>query len=153
MLIALAFLIGVVAGLRALTAPAAVSFAARFGHLGLAGTPLAFLGYKWTPWIFGALAIAELVGDQLPATPSRKVPMQFGTRIVMGGLAGGAIGASKEMLIAGIIAGMIGAVIGTLGGAAARSWLAGQFKQDRPAALIEDVIAIGGAILIVSAFA
>jgi uncharacterized membrane protein len=153
MLVALALLIGVVAGLRALTAPAAVSFAARFGHLGLAGTPLAFLGYKWTPWIFGLLAVAELVGDQLPATPSRKVPMQFGTRIVMGGLAGGAIGASKEMMVAGIIAGIAGAVIGTLGGAAARAWLAGRLKQDRPAALIEDVIAIGAAILIVCAVA
>jgi uncharacterized membrane protein len=153
MLIILALLIGVVAGLRALTAPAAVSFAARFCHLGLAGTPLAFMGYKWTPWIFGAFAVAELVGDQLPGTPSRKVPMQFGARIVMGGLAGGAIGASKEMMVAGIIAGIAGAIIGTLGGAAARTWLAGKFRQDRPAALIEDVIAIGGAILIVSAFA
>jgi len=153
MLVALALLIGVIAGLRALTAPAAISFAARFSHLGLAGTPLAFMGYKWTPWIFGALALAELVTDQLPTTPSRKIPMQFGARIVMGGLAGGAIGASKEMMVAGIIAGIVGAVIGTLGGAAARGWLAGQFKQDRPAALIEDVIAIGGAILIICAVA
>lgn len=153
MFIVLALLIGVVAGLRALTAPAAVSFAARFCHLSLAGTPLAFMGYKWTPWIFGAFAVAELISDQLPATPSRKVPMQFGARIVMGGLAGAAIGASRGMMVAGIIAGIVGAIIGTLGGAAARSWLAGQFKQDRPAALIEDVIAIGGAILIVSAFA
>jgi len=153
MLIAFALLIGVVAGLRALIAPAAVSFAARFCHLSLAGTPLAFMGYKWTPWIFGVLAVAELVTDQLPTTPSRKVPMQFGARILMGGLAGGAIGASKGMMVAGIIAGIAGAVIGTLGGAAARAWLAGQFKQDRPAALIEDVIAIGGAILIVCAVA
>src|SRR4051812_43245027 len=113
MLVALALLIGVIAGLRALTAPAAVSFAARFCHLGLAGTPLAFMGYKWTPWIFGALALAELVTDQLPTTPSRKIPMQFGARIVMGGLAGGAIGASKEMMVAGIMAGIVGAVIGT----------------------------------------
>ena len=48
----LAFLIGLVAGLRAMTAPAAVSWAARLGWLNLQGTPLAFLGAAVTPWIF-----------------------------------------------------------------------------------------------------
>jgi uncharacterized membrane protein len=149
---ALAVLIGIVAGLRAFTAPAAVSLAARYGHLGIAGTPLAFLGYRWTPWILVLLAVAELVGDQLPATPSRKVPLQFGTRIVMGALAGGAMAASAGILT-GAAAGAVGAVIGTLGGAAARAKLAAAFRQDRPAALIEDVIAIGGAWLLVCCLA
>ncbi len=40
----IALLIGVVAGLRAMTAPAAVSWAAALGLLKLQGTPLAFLG-------------------------------------------------------------------------------------------------------------
>ena len=93
MMIALAALIGIVAGLRAFTAPAAVSLAARYNYVHVAGTPLAFLGYRWTPWIFLALALLELVGDQLPTTPSRKVPVQFGTRVLMGALAGGAIAA------------------------------------------------------------
>jgi uncharacterized membrane protein len=149
MLVALAALIGVVAGLRAFTAPAVVSLAARFCHLGLAGTPLAFLGFKWTPWIFVLLALIELVSDQLPSTPSRKVPLQFGTRIVMGALAGGALGASGGMLALGVVAGIVGAVVGTLGGSAARTWLAGRLRSDRPAALIEDGIAIAAAILIV----
>jgi len=153
MLVALALLIGAVAGLRAFTAPAAVSFAARFCNLGLAGTPLAFLGYAWTPWIFGLIALVELVGDQLPSTPSRKVPVQFGTRIVTGALSGAAIGASGGMLIVGLVAGVAGAVIGTLGGAAARAWLAAALRRDLPAALIEDVIAVGGAALIVCAAA
>jgi len=153
MLVALALLIGVVAGLRACTAPAAVSFAARFCNLGLAGTPLAFLGYAWTPWIFGLIALVELVGDQLPSTPSRRVPVQFGTRIVTGALSGAAIGASGGMLIVGLVAGVAGAVIGTLGGAAARAWLAAALRRDLPAALIEDVIAVGGAALIVCAAA
>ncbi|WP_116091981.1 DUF4126 family protein [Sphingomonas crusticola] len=153
MILLLALLIGVVAGLRALMAPAAVAFAARFGGLDLTGTPLAFLGYMWTPWILGLLALGELITDQLPTTPSRKVPVQFGTRIVMGGLAGGALGASQHMLIGGIVAGAIGAVIGTLAGAAARARLAATFGQDRPAALIEDGVAIIGAILIVLAAA
>src|SRR4026207_722667 len=87
----LALLIGIIAGLRAMTAPAAVGWAARLGWLNLAPTGLAFLGYAFTPWIFTALALVELVTDQLPSTPSRTVPVQFGTRILAGGLTGGAI--------------------------------------------------------------
>lgn len=152
MLMLLAVLIGIVAGLRAFTAPAAVSLGAHYGRLSVAGTPLAFLGYRWTPWILLVLALAELVGDQLPATPSRKVPVQFGTRIVMGTLAGGAIAASGALVL-GAAAGAVGAVIGTLGGAAARARLAAAFDRDRPAALIEDVIAIAGAWLLVCCLA
>jgi uncharacterized membrane protein len=147
----LPLLIGVIAGLRAMTAPAAVSLAARAGWLDLATTPLAFLGYAYTPWIFTVLALVELVTDQLPTTPSRTVPIQFGTRILMGGLTGGAIGASGGALVIGVIAGIVGAVIGTLGGRAFRARLASAFGNDRPAAVIEDLIAIGGAWLIVAA--
>jgi uncharacterized membrane protein len=147
----LALLIGIVAGLRAMTAPAAVSWAARLGWLNLAPTSLAFLGYAFTPWIFTALALGELVTDQLPTTPSRKVPVQFGTRILTGGLSGAAIGGAHGQLVVGLIGGVIGAVIGTLGGAAVRGRLAASFGQDRPAALIEDAVAIGGAFLIMSA--
>jgi len=147
----LALLIGTIAGLRAMTAPAAVSWAARLGWLNLAPTSLAFLGYAFTPWIFTALALGELVTDQLPTTPSRKVPVQFGTRLLTGGLSGAAIGGANGQLVVGLLGGVIGAVIGTLGGAAVRGRLAASFGQDRPAALIEDVVAIGGAFLIMSA--
>ena len=148
--IVLPLLIGVIAGLRAMTAPAAVSLAASAGRLDLTTTNLAFLGYAYTPWIFTVLALVELVTDQLPTTPSRTVPVQFGTRILMGGLTGGAIGASGGALTYGVIAGIVGAVIGTLGGRAVRARLATAFGSDRPAAVIEDVVAIGGAFLIVT---
>lgn len=147
----LAALIGVIAGLRALTAPAAVSWAAVLGRLDLRNSALAFLGFHWTPWIISVLAIGELVADQLPSTPSRKVPVQFGTRIVTGALSGGAVGAPHGLLIGGAIAGIVGAIVGTLGGAEVRSRLAAAFRQDRPAALIEDLVAIGGAALFVGA--
>jgi uncharacterized membrane protein len=109
--------IGVVAGLRAMTAPAAVSWAARIGWLNLAPTSLAFLGYAFTPWVLTALALAELVTDQLPSTPSRTVPAQFGARLLSGGLSGAAIKAAHGGLFIGLVAGILGAVIGTLGGA------------------------------------
>lgn len=148
MLYLLALLIGIIAGLRAMTAPAAISFAAHYGMLDLSGTWLEFLGYRWTPWIFLVLAIGELITDQLPSTPSRKVPVQFGTRILMGAATGAA---AAGALMGGVIIGAIGAIIGTLGGSAARGKLAAAFGKDRPAALIEDAVAIGGALLIVLA--
>jgi uncharacterized membrane protein len=138
---------GIVAGLRAFTAPAAVSWAARLGTLDLSATPLAFLGYAFTPWILTVLALGELVTDQLPTTPSRKMPMPFAARILSGGLSGAAIGAAHGALATGAIAGVIGAVIGTLGGHAFRARLAKAFGRDRPAAFIEDAVAIGGALL------
>lgn len=151
MIIFLSLLIGVVAGLRAMTAPAAVAWAASLGWFDISQTPLAFLGYKWTPWVLTVLAIGELVTDQLPSTPSRKVPIQFGTRIVSGGLSGAALGAAGGSLVLGMIAGIVGAVLGTYGGAAVRARLAASFGRDLPAALIEDVVAVVAALLIVAA--
>lgn len=147
----LALLIGVIAGLRAMTAPAAVSWAAYLGWINLQGTPLAFLGSPIAAYILLLAALAELVTDQLPKTPSRSVPVQFGARIVTGGLSGAALGAAGGSLIGGLVAGIVGAVIGTLAGAAGRGALAGAFGKDMPAALIEDAVAIVGAILIVHA--
>jgi uncharacterized membrane protein len=151
MIYLLALLIGVVAGLRALTPLAAVSWAAALGGLPLHGTWLAFLGFWLTPWIVTVLAAAELVADQLPSTPSRKTAGPFAVRIVIGALCGAAIGTAGGSWFGGLVAGVIGAVIGTLGGAAVRAWLAGIFDRDRPAAVIEDVVAIAAAILIVLA--
>jgi uncharacterized membrane protein len=153
MLLFLAFLIGIIAGLRAMTAPAAVAWGAALGWFDVSQTPLAFMGYKWTPWIFTVLAAVELITDQLPTTPSRKVPMQFGARIIMGALTGATIGASGGSLVGGLIAGIVGAVVGTFGGAAMRGKLAAAFGKDTPAALIEDAVAIVGALLIISAVA
>jgi uncharacterized membrane protein len=88
----------------------------------------------------------------LPNTPSRKVPMQFGARVVMGAFAGAVIGTSAGQLIGGLIAGAVGAVIGTLGGYEARSRLVKAIGgNDLPIALLEDVIAVLGALWIVSA--
>ncbi|SCY33495.1 DUF4126 domain-containing protein [Microvirga guangxiensis] len=144
-------LIGMVAGLRAMMAPAAVSWAASLGYLDLEGSWLAFLGYRFTPWLLTLLALGELVADQLPSTPSRKVPIQFGTRIVTGALSGAAIGVAGGSLVAGLIAGAIGAVIGTLGGAAIRSRLAKRFGMDRPAAFIEDAVAFLACVFVIGA--
>ena len=147
----LPFLIGAVAGLRSLTAPAAVSWAARLGWLPLAGTSLAFLGFAATPYILTVLAVGELVNDKLPRTPSRKAPAPFVARLVTGALCGAALGAAGHALLGGLVAGALGAVVGTLGGFEFRSRLVSAFGgNDLPVALLEDAVAIGGALWIVS---
>jgi uncharacterized membrane protein len=147
----LAFLIGVIAGLRAMTAPAAVSWAARLGWLHLENTWLAFLGYAATPYILSVLAVGELINDKLPKTPSRKAPPGFIARIVTGALCGAALAAADGALIAGLLAGVLGAIAGTLGGYEFRARLVRAIGgKDLPIALLEDAIAVGGAFLIVS---
>jgi uncharacterized membrane protein len=143
-----ALLFGVIAGLRSLTAPAVVAWAVHLGRLDLTGSWLAFLGNAWVRWGLTVLALGELVTDQLPSTPSRTVPMAFAGRLVTGTLSGAAIGAAADHALEGALAGLVGAVIGTLGGSRARARLAGAFHNDHPAALIEDAVAIGGALLL-----
>ncbi|MBN4097950.1 DUF4126 domain-containing protein [Methylobacterium sp. OT2] len=147
----LALLVGIIAGLRAFTAPAVVSWAAALDWLNLDGSWLAFLGYRFTPYVFTVLALVEFVTDQLPSTPSRKVPMQFAPRLLSGALSGAAVGVSSGQLAGGLLAGVVGAVVGTLGGAEARGRLAASFGKDRPAALIEDAVAILAGALVLGA--
>jgi uncharacterized membrane protein len=147
--IVLAFLIGVAAGLRALTPLAVVSWAAHLGRLPLAGSWLAFLGFAATPYIVTLLAIAELLGDKLPQTPSRKTAVPFVVRIVSGALCGAALGTAGQSMISGLVAGAIGAVVGTFGGYEFRARLVKAIGgNDLPIALLEDAIAIIAAILI-----
>jgi uncharacterized membrane protein len=147
MLYLCAFLMAVVAGLRAMMAPAAVSWAAYAGWIALEGTFLGFLAHPYTAWILTALAIGELVADQLPKTPSRKVPIQFGTRLLMGAVCGVAVTLAIGQWLVGLLAGLLGALAGTFGGHAARASLARRFGRDLPAALIEDAAAIALALL------
>ncbi|WP_439815014.1 DUF4126 family protein [Zavarzinia sp. CC-PAN008] len=148
-MIVLSLLIGIVAGLRTMTAPAAASWAAYLGILPLAETGLAFLGHAWAPWILTLLALGEFVADKLPFTPSRKVPIQFAARLVSGTLCGAAFGVAAGSIWLGAVAGLVGAVAGTLGGATLRQRLAAAMGRDLPAALCEDALAIGSAALIV----
>ncbi len=145
-----ALLIGVVAGSRTFTAPAVISWAARFQWLHLSGTPLGFLGALAAPFIFSLLAIGELIVDMLPNTPSRKAPTGFVARIVSGAFCGAALSLAGGGMVGGLIAAGIGAVVGTLGFSQFRARLAKAFGgRDLPAALIEDACAIAAAVCIV----
>lgn len=149
---ALAVGIGIVAGLRSLTAPAAVSWAAHLGWLDLQGSSLAFMGSTVAVVIFSLLAVAEYVADLLPTTPRRTTPGPLIARIVTGGLSGACLCASAgRSLPLGAVLGGLGAVSGAFMGYEARTRLVKALRvKDRVIALSEDVVAIVLAWLLVS---
>ncbi len=147
----MALLIGVVAGLRSLTAPAVVAWAAFLGWINLHGTWASWMGNVITAIVLTVLAVGELVNDKLPKTPARTAPPVFAARIVMGGFAGAVIGAAWHWTFTALGAGVVGAVLGTLGGYQARTRLvAARGGQDLPIALLEDAVAILGGFAILA---
>ena len=129
----LALLIGVVAGLRAMTAPAAVSWAAHLGWLDVSGTWLAFLGTAVTP----------LDPDRLRARRARHRPAPVDAQPHGAGpvrrphpdrsaLRRGDRRAERARWWAVFWPGRVGAVIGTLGGRALRARLAAAFGERPP---------------------
>ncbi len=149
LVILLALLIGVIAGLRALTAPAVVAWGAVFGWIDLDGKWSEWMTHPVTVTVLSIFLVVELVTDQLPKTPSRRTAPQFITRLIMGGFAGAVIGSASYHTFIGLGAGIIGAVLGTLVGAAARQRFAdARSGQDKPGAILEDVVAVGGGFLV-----
>ena len=148
----LAFLIGVIAGLRAMTAPAVVAWAANRHWLNLHSSPLAFMGSTAAVAIFAVLALGELVVDKLPSTPNRTKLLGLIGRSVTGGLSGAAVAASGAQSIAvGAVLGVAGAIAGAFAGYEVRKHLVRELKvPDFVIALVEDAMAIGAGLFIVS---
>jgi len=144
----ISLLAGFLGGLRAFIPLALVSWLAYFEWIGTPDSWLRYFANPWTVGILTILALVELVTDQLPSTPSRKAPVQFGARIISGAISGAAIGTTSGKIIAGIIAGIIGAVLGTFFGHFFRTALASKLGNDHPAALIEDALAFALVLLI-----
>jgi uncharacterized membrane protein len=146
----LALGIGIVAGLRSLTAPAVVAWGAHLGWLNLHGSPLAFMGSTAAVAIFSLLAIGELVVDKLPTTPKRTAPVGLIARIITGGLCGACLcTAMGKLLLAGTLLGGIGGIVGAFLGYGIRRRLNLHIK-DLVIAVCEDVVAVGLALFLVS---
>ncbi|MEH2072341.1 MAG: hypothetical protein V7K47_30020 [Nostoc sp.] len=129
-----AFVLGLVAGLRAFTAPAAL-FLARGGIVGI---------------ILVFFAVAELIGDMVPQIPSRTSPPALIARILSGGIVGWIIaGANSSFALVGAVIGVLGALIGAYGGRAVRIAAIERIGAI-PSALIEDVVAIALAAFVVT---
>ena len=150
----LAFLIGIVCGLRSLTAPAVVCWAAHLGWIHLNFARLHFLGSTPAVAIFTLFALIELVADQLPNAPARTAPPGLIARIFLGALCGEALAAAgAQSILIGAVLGALGGIAGAFGGYQARTRLVKAWKvRDLFVAVLEDALAIGAGIFIVSRF-
>jgi uncharacterized membrane protein len=146
----LALGIGIVAGLRSLTAPAVVAWGAHLSWLNLQGSPLAFIGSTAAVAILSVLAIGELIADKLPMIPKRTAPAPLMARVVTGGLCGACLCAAVgKSLLAGTLLGGIGGIVGAFLGYGIRRRLDLHIK-DLVVAVCEDLVAVGLALFLVS---
>jgi uncharacterized membrane protein len=152
--LALAVLAGIIAGLRSFTMPAAVCWAAHLGWLHLEGSNLSWMGLTATVYIASALAVMELVFDKTPWIGARTKPGSLIFRIATGSLSAAAFCISSgQSIVLGVIAAAVGALIGTFGGYQARHRIVTDLKApDILVALVEDALAVGGAFWVVSRF-
>jgi uncharacterized membrane protein len=151
-LLLLCFFIGVVCGLRAMTAPAVTAWGAHLGWLHFAGTKLSFIANPITLVIFTLAALGEYVADKLPKTPNRTAPGGLIPRILFGAGCAVAIAVSADgsIITAGAL-GIVGALVGAFGGYNVRHALTANGKlPDLPVALLEDLITIGLGVFVVS---
>jgi uncharacterized membrane protein len=142
-------LLGVVTGMRTMTAMAALCWFAYRGDLPLDNTWAFWAGKLVTAIIFSVLALGEYVVDKLPKTPNRTAPPLLLARVLMGGLVGAIVAAGLNgSEFEGAILGVGGALIGTFGGFLVRREIVLRLgSKDWPVALIEDASAILCAVL------
>jgi uncharacterized membrane protein len=154
LLIVLVLLLGAICGLRAMTGPAVVCWAARLGWLSLGHSPLNFLTNPISLVVFTILAVGELIGDKLPKTPSRITAFPLIARFISGALCGAAVVITAGVSIPlGAIVGGVGAILGAFVGYHIRRAITVRGSvPDLPIALLEDLVAIGGGLFIVSRF-
>jgi uncharacterized membrane protein len=140
--------IGAVAGLRTLTAPAVLAWAAKRRWIRIGNSPFARIISAKASKRITDLAVSELIADKLPFTPSRLKAGPLASRIVSGAVCGATIyGAVKRPVAEGAVLGAVGAIAGALAGYHMRKKL----SRDMPnlgVAVLEDALAIGGGILI-----
>jgi uncharacterized membrane protein len=150
MTLLLAFVLGMLAGLRSMTPVAVVAWAAYLRWPAVRATGLSFMAAPLTAYVFALFAVVELVFDKLPITPSRLQAGPLGARIVLGGLAAATFCAALQLsIVSGAIAGALGGAAGAFAGYHVRRYLTTAMRlPDLPVALLEDAVAIAGAIAI-----
>ncbi len=138
-------LLGLVTGLRTMTAMMVLCWFAYRGHLPVEGTWAFWSGNLITAVVFSVLAVGEYIGDKLPKTPNRIAPGPLMARLVLGGLVGAIVAPGIE---GSILLGGGGALLGAFGGFLIRRALGQNLEcKDWHVAVTEDILAAGCAIL------
>lgn len=143
--IAAALLLGIVAGMRSMTAPAAVSILLwRRPELDPHVAPAQWFAHAWVALVLAIAAVGELIADKLPRTPNRTALGPFLGRVITGGLSGAAaaqIGNLSGWI--GAICGIAGAVVSTFAMFhARRAVVRGTSLPDPFVGAVEDILAL-----------
>jgi uncharacterized membrane protein len=140
--------LGAVAGLRSLTAPAALALGVRRGWTRPLRGAAKVLRARRVAKAASAGALGEMVVDASPFAPDRRIAPSLAWRMASGALVGAAVANSERKHLAiGIVAGGLGAVAGTFGGSLLRRKLSDRLPS-KVAAVAEDAIAVGGGVLL-----
>ena len=136
------FALGTVAGLRAMLAPAFLSYAASRHEKGVSHNN--FFASRGVSTVLGLLTVGELIGDKLPSTPNRTEPLGLGARIVSGAVCGGSVcSTGKKSVPLGIALGALTAVAAAYAGQNIRRAAAEQADvHSSIVGAVEDMIAI-----------
>jgi uncharacterized membrane protein len=137
-------LLGVVTGMRTMTAMMVLCWFAYAGHLPLDGTWAFWAAKLMTAIVFTLLAIGEYIGDKLPKTPNRTAPGPLIARLVFAGLVGAIVAEGLDGSgIEGVILCVAGALVGAFAGFLVRREIVlRQRSKDWPVAVVEDISAV-----------
>ena len=148
-----AFKLGVIAGMRAMTAPALLSHKlVRTIPTKQPQKPVHYLAQPPVAIGLDVLAGVEIIGDKVPHGPDRTSPPQFVTRVASGAACGAFLSEVEgSPAPIGAVLGGLGAVAGTLLFFNLRRWLDHDLGlPDAVGALAEDALAIGAGWQIVN---
>ncbi len=141
--------IGVAAGLRSMTAPAILVWAARRRVIRFAGSSLASMALGTFSGRTTKLAVTELLMDKLPFAPDRTSPGPLAWRVLSGAACGAAVTSSlRRPAWEGAALGAGGAVAGALVGNYMRKRVR-RTTTSIIAGFAEDAVAVGIASAVV----
>jgi len=142
--------LGVMAGMRSMSAPALISQVARKGQLAVEGSKLAFLNSRGALSATALLALGELIADKLPVTPARTDAGPLIARAVSGAFSGAVLcSAKKRSPWLGALYGTLGALGGTFAAYHLRRSVEQNLKlPDVVVAVAEDAVVASSAFLI-----
>ena len=136
--------LGIVAGMRAMAAPAIVGYMAQSGCLQPERDRFGLFGKVGAFKLLGSLAGGEAIFDKLPFMPKRTDTAGLAIRILSGGICGATVCAAKrKSVLLGAIAGVFGAIGSTFAVYNMRASLTQELRvPDTAIALLEDATAI-----------
>lgn len=149
-----AAVIGAVAGIRSMAAPAIVGQLSEAGLIPDDGSPISWLQHPGVSKAFNILAGGEALADKLPFLPARTEIGPLATRAITGGLGGAAVcGVARRPWWIGALIGAAAAIGASFGATKLRRWITEhEHIPNAAAGLIEDAVVTGAGHLIISSF-